>query len=106
MLARYQATLPPEVPGVYREPMERSPSNLAATLGGVILVGLGVLFLFQQAVGFDIAQYAWPLFVLVPGLAFLAAFALGPRSVAGLAIPGCVITTIGLILAVQNTFNV
>jgi hypothetical protein len=72
----------------------------------VVLVGLGVLFLFQQAVGVEIGQYAWPLFVIFPGLAFLAAFALGPRSAAGLAIPGCVVTTVGLILAVQNTFNV
>jgi hypothetical protein len=36
----------------------------------------------------------------------LVAYALGPRSAAGLAIPGCVVTTIGLILAVQNTFEV
>ena len=35
----------------------------------------------------------------------LIAFAVGPRSAAGLAIPGCVVTTIGLILAIQNTFG-
>ena len=86
--------------------MERSSANnQAATVGGIVLVGLGVLFLAQQAVGFDIGHYGWPIFVLLPGLAFLAAFALGPRGAAGLAVPGCVVTTIGLILAIQNTFN-
>jgi hypothetical protein len=86
--------------------VERSPANnQAATVGGIVLVGLGVVFLAQQAVGFDIGHYGWPIFVLLPGLALLAAFAIGPRGAAGLAVPGCVLTTIGLILAVQNTFN-
>src|SRR5260370_26933710 len=85
--------------------MERSSSNQAATVGGIVLVGLGILFLVQQVVGFDIGHFGWPLFVLLPGLAFLAAYALGPRGAAGMAVPGCVLTTIGLILAIQNTFN-
>jgi hypothetical protein len=86
--------------------MERSsPSNQAATVGGIVLVGLGLLFLAQQAMGFDIGHYGWPIFVLLPGLALLAAFALGPRGAAGLAVPGCVVTTIGLMLAIQNTFS-
>jgi hypothetical protein len=75
-------------------------------VGGIVLVGLGVLFLAQQAIGFDLGHFGWPAFVLVPGLAMLAAYALGPRGAAGLAVPGCVVTTIGLILAVQNTFGV
>jgi hypothetical protein len=85
--------------------MERSSSNQAATVGGVVLVGLGLLFLVQQVVGFDIGHFGWPLVVLVPGLAFLAGYALGPRGSAGMAVPGCVLTTTGLILAIQNTFN-
>jgi hypothetical protein len=86
--------------------MERSPANQAATVGGVVLVGIGILFLIQQTLGIDVGYYGWPLFVILPGLGFLAAFALGPRQAAGLAIPGCVITTIGLILAIQNTLDV
>ncbi len=85
--------------------MERRGPDQAATIGGVVLVGLGVLFLVQQSLGIDIGRFAWPLFVLLPGFALLIGFAVGPRSAAGLAIPGCVITTVGLILAVQNTFG-
>jgi hypothetical protein len=85
--------------------MERSSSNQAATVGGIVLVGLGVLFLAQQAIGFDLGHYGWPIFVLLPGLALLAGFALGPRGAAGLAVPGCVVTMVGMILAIQNTFN-
>jgi hypothetical protein len=85
--------------------MERRGPDQAAMIGGVVLVGLGVLFLGQQALGIDIGRFAWPIFVLLPGFALLIAFAVGPRSAAGLAIPGCVITTIGLILAIQNTFD-
>jgi hypothetical protein len=85
--------------------MERSPSNQAATVGGVVLVGIGLVFLAQQSLGIDVGQYGWPLFVILPGLGCLAGYALGPRTAAGLAIPGCVVTTIGLILAVQNTFD-
>jgi hypothetical protein len=86
--------------------MQRSSSsNQAATVGGIVLVGLGVLFLAQQAIGFDLGHYGWPIFILLPGLALLAGFALGPRSAAGLAVPGCVVTMVGMILAIQNTFN-
>jgi hypothetical protein len=87
--------------------VERSPSsNQAATVGGIVLVGLGLVFLAQQALGLDLGHFGWPVFVLLPGVAMLAAFALGPQSAGGLAVPGCVVTTLGLILAVQNTFGV
>jgi hypothetical protein len=85
--------------------VERRGPDQAATIGGVVLVGIGLLFLFEQELGVDIGHFGWPLFVILPGLGMLIAFALRPRAAAGLAIPGCVVTTIGLILGVQNTFN-
>jgi hypothetical protein len=85
--------------------MERRGADQAATVGGIVLVGLGVLFLAQQSLGVDIGRFAWPLFILIPGFALLIGFAVGPRSAAGLAIPGCVVTTVGMILAIQNTFG-
>jgi hypothetical protein len=85
--------------------MQRRQPDQAATIGGVVLLGIGLLFLVQQTLGVDIGHFGWPLFVILPGVGMLVAFALGPRSAAGLAIPGCVVTTVGLILAMQNTFN-
>jgi hypothetical protein len=78
----------------------------ATTVGGAVLVGLGLLLFVQQAFGFDFGHYGWPLFILLPGLALLGGFAVGGRGAAGLAIPGCVVTMVGLLLAIQNTFDI
>ena len=78
---------------------------------GIVLVALGVLFLVAQFVdlrlwfGFDFWHYFWPFFVIIPGLALFAGMTLGGRSASGLAIPGSIVTTVGLILLYQNTFN-
>jgi hypothetical protein len=72
---------------------------------GIILVVVGVLFLAGQFLSVDLTRSFWPLFIIVPGLAFYIAMFLGGKNVAGLAIPGSVITMVGLILLVQNTFG-
>lgn len=66
---------------------------------GVILVALGLVFLLGR---YGWGQLAWPLLVLVPGLILLAAALVGPRSSSGLAVPGSIVTAVGLILAVMN----
>jgi len=66
------------------------------------LVAIGILLLLAQTFRWNLGEVGWPLFVLVPGLLFLAAAAFGGRSVAGLFVPGSVVTTVGLILFVQN----
>ena len=69
---------------------------------GAILIVVGVVFLVTNATGFAIGA-AWPLFVVVPGLVLLAAaFAAGGEAGLGLAIAGSIVTTVGLILAVQE----
>lgn len=65
---------------------------------GALLVVVGLLFFFGQSL--DLASVAWPLFVTVPGLVLLGAAILGRRDAAQLAIPGTILTTIGLILFV------
>lgn len=67
---------------------------------GIVLVVLGAVFLLGR--GIDFGAMAWPLFVLVPGLIMLGVAFLGKRESAGLAIPGTIVTTIGLILLVLN----
>ena len=69
---------------------------------GVILVLVGAVFLATNVTGFQLAA-AWPLFIIVPGLILLAAsFAAGGEAGGGLAITGSIVTTVGLILAVQE----
>jgi hypothetical protein len=69
---------------------------------GVILVIVGAVFLATNVTGFQLAA-AWPLFIIVPGLVLLgASFAAGGEAGGGLAITGSIVTTVGLILAVQE----
>jgi hypothetical protein len=72
---------------------------------GAVLIALGVLFLVVQIPGVRIGVYMWPFFVIVPGLAFFVGMVLGGRGAGGLAVPGSIVTTVGLILLYQNTTN-
>jgi hypothetical protein len=72
----------------------------AAVLGTILIV-IGGAFLAANVVGLDLAE-AWPLFIVVPGLVlFVAACAVGGEPGTGLAIAGAIVTTVGLVLAVQ-----
>lgn len=71
----------------------------------ISLIGLGVLILFAQFLRISLWGLGWPLFVLLPGAALLAAGLFGNTSVSGLVIPGCIVTTVGLLLAYTNTFR-
>jgi hypothetical protein len=72
-------------------------------LFGVILIGLGLLFLVERFVGVDLAEAGWPLFVIIPGvLLFAWGVTQSGREGLGLAVAGGITTVVGLILAVQN----
>jgi hypothetical protein len=71
----------------------------------VILIGLGILFLFQELLNVDVWHYAWPYLVIVAGLLCFAAMVLGGKSSGRLAISGSIVTVVGLILLYQNTFD-
>lgn len=67
------------------------------------LIAVGVLVLIGQLTGFGgMIGSLWPMFVVLPGLAFLYFAYTGDKNVAGLAVPGTVITGTGLILFYQN----
>lgn len=74
----------------------------AAPIIGAVLVILGLLFFAQQFINVDLGDYLWPFFIIVPGLLFFVAMVAGGRSAGGLAIPGSIITMVGLILLGQN----
>jgi hypothetical protein len=79
------------------DPMRRG----AAVLGGVLIV-VGAIALAGRAVSVDLFAVGWPLFVIVPGvLMFAAGVGIGGRAGVALAIPGGIVTMVGLVLAVQ-----
>jgi len=70
---------------------------------GVVLLGVGVLALAGQSLGFDAFELGWPLFVIAPGIV-LFAVAVSTRGAAGsaIAVPAGIVTMVGVVLAVQN----
>ncbi len=77
--------------------------NLTALVLGVILIAIGVLSLFGQFFPFLNWDNLWPLIVVGVGVAFFIGMALGGKTSAGLAVPGSILVTIGLILLVINS---
>lgn len=73
--------------------------NESNRLAGIVLVTAGVLVLLFGNVGIGLL---WPIFVLVPGLIMLGAAFVGRRRNAALAVPGTIVTVIGLILFVLS----
>lgn len=84
-----------------------------ALYAGIMLIVLGGLFLLAQLGGVLLAPVGirlgwaqmWPFFILYVGLAFWAPILVwweDRARIAGLAIPGTIITTNGLILLYQN----
>ena len=72
---------------------------------GIVLIVTGAMFLADQLLGFQIMRFFWPLLVVLFGLTFFIGMISSGRRGAGLAIPGSIITTIGLLLFIQNTFH-
>jgi len=83
--------------------MERK--NVWGLWAGVTLMVIGSLFLMDQFVSVDVMRYSWPLFILAGGAIFFVLMFAGGRAMGAMAVPGSVIITVGLILFVQNLFN-
>ena len=68
---------------------------------GVVLVVIGLFYLVVQVAGIDLSSFGWPLFIIIPGLTLLVVgfVSLGT----GAAIPGGILTMVGLVLAYQNS---
>jgi len=83
---------------------EINQTNSRRIIGGGLVV-VGILVAIAQMAGLNLGQTLWPLYIIAPGVVL---FALGARSGdigKGLTIAGATVTTTGLILAYQNTFN-
>ena len=83
--------------------MTTQRSNVGTLIGGALLIGLGILALFGQIFrDFHFWAYVWPFVIIGCGLLFFIGMFAGGKSLAGLAIPGSIITVSGLMLLFQN----
>jgi len=72
-------------------------------VGGIILIALGLLSLFGQLFrGFPFLSYLWPFIIIGFGGLFFVGMLAGGKSMAGLAIPGALISGLGLMMFIQN----
>ncbi len=85
--------------------MQSRTNANASWIGGLVLIGLGLVFLAGQLLNFDVWHYLWPFFFVGLGLLFFVGMFLSGKSAGGLAIPGSIITMLGLLFLYQNTFN-
>ena len=99
---------PTWAPPVTPPPASPRPSATpeAGLVAGVILVVVGAVFLAGRVVNLALGPDAWPLWIIVPGLAMLAgSLAIPPRGGVGLAIPGSILAMVGIVLWVQATYD-
>jgi len=72
-------------------------------VGGMILIVLGLLSLFGQIFrGFPFLNYLWPFIIIGFGGLFFVGMLAGGKSLAGLAVPGTIISGLGLMMFIQN----
>ncbi|MBI4316432.1 MAG: hypothetical protein HY679_10880 [Chloroflexi bacterium] len=76
--------------------------NTSGLVVGAILIGLGVFFLFAEFFNFMAWHLLWPFLVIGVGGLFFIGMVAGGKSTAGLAVPGSIISTVGLMLFFQN----
>jgi hypothetical protein len=72
---------------------------------GSVLVVLGLAFLAGEIGGVRFGEWLWPFLIIAPGLGFFVGMILGGPKAGALAIPGAVITSVGVLLLFQNTFG-
>jgi hypothetical protein len=73
--------------------------NDSNRIAGIVLVTVGILVLLFGNVGIGLL---WPIFVLVPGLIMIGSAFVGHRRNAALAVPGTIVTVVGLLLLVMS----
>ena len=83
-----------------------NPRNRGSLVGGLVLVLIG-LFLLVLQLAPNLAQFlrlelTWPFIIVGIGLLFFVGILVWGRSSAGLAVPGSIVTGIGLLLLYQN----
>ena len=75
---------------------------------GVILIALGLLLLvailLPQTFVSNLSQFGWPLLIIIPGAA-LVVLGMTVRGLSALCVPGSIVTIVGVVLGIQNAFD-
>lgn len=82
--------------------MEKNRSNVGALVGGTLLIAFGLLSLAGQIFRGLNWGFFWPFIVIAFGALFFVAMFSGGKGSAAFAIPGSIISGVGLILLFQN----
>jgi hypothetical protein len=82
--------------------MEKNRSNVGALVGGVLLIAFGLLALAGQVFRSLNWDFFWPFIVIGFGALFFVAMFAGGKGTAAFAIPGSIISGVGLVLLFQN----
>jgi hypothetical protein len=100
-------SVPPGAPPWSPSPwLERPATQPPGLVVGVILVAVGCIFLALRLGNIALGPNAWPLWLIVPGLAMVAGSLFIPsRGALGLAIPGALLAIVGGILWVQDAYG-
>jgi hypothetical protein len=72
---------------------------------GIVLIVAGLLFLAVEYLPFDLGRYGWPVFIVLPGVAMIALGTANRGGSSRLIVPGTIVIVTGLVLAVQNAFD-
>ena len=90
----------PAPPPYVRQPAP-ARRNGAGIAVGVVLVVVGLFYLVVQVADVNLESFGWPLFIIIPGLTLLIVGFVSFGT--GAAIPGGILTMVGLVLAVQSS---
>lgn len=83
--------------------MNTKTQNYGSMVAGILLIVFGGLALASQFFGpFNFWGRLWPLLIVSIGVMFFVGMLAGGRGASGLAIPGSIITTVGLMMLLQN----
>ena len=82
--------------------MQTNRSNTGALVGGTLLIAFGLLSLASQVFRSLNWGFLWLFIVIGIGALFFAAMFAGGKQAAGFAIPGTIVSGVGLVLLFQN----
>lgn len=82
--------------------MQTNRSNAGTLVAGAILIAFGLIALAGQFLNLVNWGFLWPLFVIAFGSLFFIGMVTGGRQAAAFAIPGSIISGIGLVLLFES----